>query len=260
MTLMNRGLLSGSKKLFGGQDYRPDLKLFIAPGGSLTQMNVGDTASRTGRYVRKANGMVICWGQITFDSNTTFGVGDILGVRLPLPGSRRAGADQPIGKTWVYKPSSASPQWNQQMVATLLDAAPGTNADPGEENYYTQSFVQFCMSRGTNGSIASGATSQVISHGLNLVPNPDDVKIDFTSGSTNSVGLPWLTGIGVTQFTVNIKNPGASGITFNWKCKAEPNVNAGSPNFATLQNPLRPWVLAAGDTIAWKYEYEALGA
>lgn len=67
------------------------------------------------------------------------------------------------------------------------------------------------------GTIASGATSTVITHGLTYSPLLGQITIIGGENPTNAVGDIYITAIGATNFTVNVRNdPGASNWDFGW--------------------------------------------
>lgn len=73
--------------------------------------------------------------------------------------------------------------------------------------------------RGT-GSIASGATTAVITHGLAYTPVASEINISFTENPSNTAGTIWIDTITSTQFTVNCENdPGASNLDFGWSAR-----------------------------------------
>jgi len=75
----------------------------------------------------------------------------------------------------------------------------------------------FTVKSGT-GSVASGATTAVITHGLGLTPTAADISVVFTEQGTNDYGRWWVDTITSTQFTVNVSaDPGASNLDFSWK-------------------------------------------
>lgn len=75
----------------------------------------------------------------------------------------------------------------------------------------------YVTENGGNGSIASGTTSVPITHGLDRTPSPLDITITQRDDSTNDPGDVWITALGATTFTVNIRNdPGAGGWDFAW--------------------------------------------
>jgi hypothetical protein len=67
------------------------------------------------------------------------------------------------------------------------------------------------------GSITSGGTTDVITHGLDVTPTVDDIKITLSENPTNDPGNIWVDTITSTQFTVNCRNdPGGSNLDFGW--------------------------------------------
>lgn len=69
-----------------------------------------------------------------------------------------------------------------------------------------------------NGTITSGSTSVVITHGLSRTPALQDVIITGGENPTNDVGTIWVSTLTSTQFTVNCEaDPGASNFDFGWK-------------------------------------------
>jgi pectate lyase-like protein len=68
------------------------------------------------------------------------------------------------------------------------------------------------------GTIASGATTAVITHGLAVTPVAKDIVINFTENPTNDPGNFWVSGMTSTQFVLNVRNdPGASNLDFTWQ-------------------------------------------
>lgn len=68
------------------------------------------------------------------------------------------------------------------------------------------------------GSIASGATTATVTHGLAVTPTLDDISITFGEQGTNDYGRFWVDTIGATTFQVNVSaDPGASNLDFGWK-------------------------------------------
>jgi hypothetical protein len=68
------------------------------------------------------------------------------------------------------------------------------------------------------GSIASGATSAVITHGLSTTPAAKNITVTLTESPTNDPSNIWISNLTSTQFTVNCRNdPGASNLDFSWQ-------------------------------------------
>lgn len=71
----------------------------------------------------------------------------------------------------------------------------------------------------TTGSatITSGNTSIAVTHGAGYTPAAADIRLLPTNSPTNDPGNFWVSSIGATQFTINVRaNPGASGAIFTW--------------------------------------------
>lgn len=68
------------------------------------------------------------------------------------------------------------------------------------------------------GTIASGATTAVVTHGLAVTPTLDDISITFGEQGTSDYGRWWVGTITSTQFTLNVSaDPGASNLDFAWR-------------------------------------------
>src|SRR3990167_660747 len=67
------------------------------------------------------------------------------------------------------------------------------------------------------GTVNSGATTAVITHGLSVTPTADDITVIPTNGMGNASKF-WITTFTSTQFTINVDvDPGADTATFAWK-------------------------------------------
>jgi parallel beta-helix repeat protein len=68
------------------------------------------------------------------------------------------------------------------------------------------------------GTIPSGSTSVVVTHGLAVTPAAEAILVTPTNSPTSDPGNMWISGITSTQFTVNCRaNPGTSGLNFRWR-------------------------------------------
>jgi hypothetical protein len=68
------------------------------------------------------------------------------------------------------------------------------------------------------GTIANGATTATITHGLSVTPTLDDISITLGENPTNTPGAIFVTDLGATTFVVNCENdPGSSGLDFSWR-------------------------------------------
>lgn len=75
------------------------------------------------------------------------------------------------------------------------------------------------QSKGT-GTIASASTSVNVTHGLDNTPLPQDIYVTPTADTTNDYIRFWVSAVGATTFTVNVKaDPGASGFAFSWQAR-----------------------------------------
>ncbi len=71
------------------------------------------------------------------------------------------------------------------------------------------------------GTIASGTTSTVVTHGLSVTPTLDDISIVFGEQGTADYGRWWVDTITATQFTLHVStDPGASNLDFAWRVVA----------------------------------------
>lgn len=77
--------------------------------------------------------------------------------------------------------------------------------------------IGWVTENGGTGSIASGATSATITHGLAGAPAAKDIWITPTELTNNDPGPFYVNGITATQFVVNCRNdPGVSNQDFSW--------------------------------------------
>jgi hypothetical protein len=236
------------------KQFDPQIAGFSFAGTGITQPNLS-TCPRYGQFWQSGQGRVMYQGAIQFDSTVSFGSGEtVWGLRLPVPANRSSGgADLPIGNAWLWQGSSADPQLNMQAIPTLMDPLlPGGNQ--GMEDYFFQLFNSYLISYGT-GSIATSATSTTITHNLGVTPAAYDIHITCTNNPSTTPKLVYVSNIGATTFDVNVGTSSATtGLTFAWKCRAEPNSSTG---FSLLVNHLKPWVWASGHVVSWQIEYEA---
>jgi len=97
-------------------------------------------------------------------------------------------------------------------VAKIAGTVTGTKIVRDNIGYVT-------ANKGT-GTIASGDTTAVITHGLDRTPVAADIHIMPTENPTTEVGSIFITSISATQFTVNVENaPSTSGLDFGWKAE-----------------------------------------
>lgn len=97
---------------------------------------------------------------------------------------------------------------NRFSADTVIDSV-GTGVYRNNAGYVTEN-------SGT-GTINSGATTAVITHGLDYTPTAQDIIVTLKENPTNTVGSVWVDTITATQFTVNVESdPGASNLDFGW--------------------------------------------
>ncbi len=99
---------------------------------------------------------------------------------------------------------------------TFLVCAVGASNLGGATNILRDNVGYVTENSGT-GSITSGSTSDVITHGCSYTPAAADIVITLTENPTNTPGAIWVDTIGPAEFTVNCENdPGASNLDFSW--------------------------------------------
>ncbi len=251
--MSNNGVLAGQRRS-GYQTHDVRLRGFIS-SGTPTQPSLGSSVT-VARWARKPNGLIHYYGQITFASDATFGSGEtVWGLSLPVLANRSSGgADLPIGSGFAWQGSAANPSVNMTMVATLMDPLSGGGGAQTQEDSWAQFFCPYLLSWGT-GTIASGSTATTITHNLGNTPVAYDIHIRPTNNTTNNPGHIYVDTLGATTFAVNCKaNPGASGLSFSWKARVEPN---GSTTFDLLAARNKPWTWAATHILGWNLTYEA---
>lgn len=92
----------------------------------------------------------------------------------------------------------------------IIGTATGFVITDNEGGYLTEN-------QGT-GSIASGATTATVTHGLAATPTL--INVTFKEQGTSDYGRWWVDTIGATTFKVNVSaDPGASNLDFCWEAK-----------------------------------------
>jgi hypothetical protein len=80
--------------------------------------------------------------------------------------------------------------------------------------------VGYVTEKSGTGTINSGSTSAVITHGCSYTPVAGDFAIIFTENATNAIGNWWLSSVNATSATLNVANdPGASNQDFSWSVR-----------------------------------------
>lgn len=86
----------------------------------------------------------------------------------------------------------------------------------GANSQVKNNFYYITENKGT-AIVASGSTSIVVTHGLSITPNIQDIIVTPTNNPTNAVKY-WVSNITSTQFTINTSaDPGTSTATFAWQ-------------------------------------------
>jgi len=96
-------------------------------------------------------------------------------------------------------------------TATLLDNGTGTSK-------IVRFNIGYVTEASGTGSITSGGTTDVITHGLSKQPGVGDIHITFSENPTNDPGNWWISATSATTFTVSVRNdPGGSNLDFSWQ-------------------------------------------
>src|SRR5574340_871894 len=155
---------------------------------------------------------------ILFDGYTNGGV-DYYGTNGIVIGNEIRGSSHASGTGLKIVAGAITPQ----LGVIVNDNTLAGNTAP--QMVYTQSNVQsvhnntgwVTAARGA-ATIPNGATSVVVTHGLDVTPASTNVHVTANNSGTNDPGDIWLDTFTSTQFTIHCRNdPGASGITFGWQ-------------------------------------------
>ena len=83
-----------------------------------------------------------------------------------------------------------------------------------------KNLIGFVTENSGTGTIASGATSAIITHGLAVTPTLDNISIVGGENPTTDIGTIWVDTIGATYFTVNCEvAPSTSNFDFGWRAQ-----------------------------------------
>jgi hypothetical protein len=175
--------------------------------------------------------------------------GTIQGVRIVNP-AQKADADHGLYGILVTGGSSTDTALLGNTISgNSVVGSVGLRLDSGAANFvlrvsdnriagfpvpftYDAAFVPRNSRWGTNlgivtesngtGSVASGATTAVVNHGLDFTPTLDEIEITFGEQGTNDYGR-WSVGtITSTQFTLTVaSDPGASNLDFGWRARIQ---------------------------------------
>ena len=89
------------------------------------------------------------------------------------------------------------------------------NLDNPTKQMVKHNFGYITENSGT-ATVASGSTTVVVNHGLAATPT----RVLLTARLWSSANKAWVTGIGATQFTINVDaDPGAGTAIFDWKAQ-----------------------------------------
>ncbi|MDY6966101.1 MAG: right-handed parallel beta-helix repeat-containing protein [Halobacteriota archaeon] len=99
-----------------------------------------------------------------------------------------------------------------------VDGNNGAGIEVAGSNTFVGFNIGYITENSGTGSITSGGTTDVITHGLSVTPTAEDISITLKENPTNTPGAIWVDTITSTQFTVNCENdPGASNLDFGWR-------------------------------------------
>lgn len=106
---------------------------------------------------------------------------------------------------------------NQDFELRDLGTGHWRITDPGDT--LTKNLIEMEQRKGFgSATVASGSTSQSVTHGAGYTPDASDITITPTNNPTNDPGNFWVSSIGATTFTINVRSdPGAGGATFAWR-------------------------------------------
>jgi len=95
------------------------------------------------------------------------------------------------------------------------DTTPITDA--GASGIRVLNFRPFVNYNNGTGTIASGATTAVVAHGLSGTPAVGNIQVTLAEAGTADPGNVWVDTIGAANFTVNCRSdPGVSNLDFGW--------------------------------------------
>lgn len=120
-------------------------------------------------------------------------------------------------KYGIEERSGSLADYNLYSLNNLVQNHIGALRLEGSNSKVFQNMGYVTEASGT-GTIASGATLAVVTHGLSVTPTIDDISITLGELSSNDPGQIYVNTITSTQFTVNCRNdPGASNLDFAWR-------------------------------------------
>ncbi|MHB8276352.1 MAG: right-handed parallel beta-helix repeat-containing protein [Candidatus Humimicrobiaceae bacterium] len=178
-----------------------------------------------GAYNYIINGVFICGNGAAIDAIYPYGVyitGGIIYTQGVISGCY-IGNDYFVYRTvdsqtyGIYESNACENIYTGNSFATYGSNQIAFNRGSGSTSIIRNNKGWVTENSGT-GTIASGATTSVITHGLSVTPTLKDISITLGELSTTDPGQIYITNIGATTFTVNCRtNPGVSGLDFAWQ-------------------------------------------
>lgn len=201
---------------------RRGINLDTSPNGNTIRGNIITANGESGLRLFKAASNSIIGNQI-FNNGIT--ASPKAGIYLDDSGTGASSTNRIVGNyisdvgagnqtTGIYNGATAS---NTVITNNEIAATTEVNVAGGSIAHARDNIGWVTQNRG-NSSIASGATTVVISHGLDVTPEASDFNLmQSSTAPTNPSYLMGVTSITSTQFTVSCNtNPGASGLVFEW--------------------------------------------
>jgi len=201
---------------------RRGINLDTSPNGNTIRGNIITANGEIGLRLYKAASNSIIGNQIFNNGITT---SPKAGVYLADDGTGASSTNRIVGNyisdvgagnqtTGIYNGATAS---NTVITNNEIAATTEVNIAGGNILHARDNIGWVTQNRG-NSSIASGATTVTISHGLDVTPEASDFNLmQSSTAPTNPSYLMGVTSITSTQFTVSANaNPGASALAFEW--------------------------------------------
>lgn len=107
------------------------------------------------------------------------------------------------------------------IISVTSSSTGGISKTPNIANEDGLIFSTGVVRKASVATVASGATSVAVNHGLDFTPTPNEVQITPRNDMGNASKF-WVSGVGATQFTINVNaDPGAGGAIFAWRAAKE---------------------------------------
>lgn len=200
---------------------RRGISLDTSPVGNTLRGNIITANGESGLRLNNAGYNTVIGNQIFNNGITT---APKAGIYIDDGGTGAASNNRIIGNyisdvgagnqtTGIYNDATAS---NTVIVSNEIAATTEVNIVGGSVLYARDNIGWVTQNNG-NSSIASGATTVTISHGLDVTPEAHDFVLQQSGATTNPSYITSITSITSTQFTVTCNtNPGASSLPFEW--------------------------------------------